>query len=403
MKLIHVSDNYLIMKRTINKHLLPLIGAIAGDIIGSSYELKGCRIKTTDFPLFSQNCTFTDDTVLTLAVAQWIINRENDLVSLLHTLGNRYINVGFGHAFKCWLRSDVPKPYNSWGNGSAMRVSSIGLACEYLHEVFDLAEQTASITHNHPEGIKGAQAVAVSVYLAYRGFSKSNIKDYIEKTFGYNLNRTIEKIRETYSFDSSCQGSVPEAIIAFLESTNFENAIRLAVSLGGDADTQASIAGAIAGAFYKKIPQNIISTIIEKLPTELLDILYSFNDFIPPQKISLAVAAKESVNLKCNIQYTFAVACTDVIDVAIPQGTRLELISIPMTDIDNDEEYATFHLINNRNMVFSLVENETRLKYPEFIEDYDHLVEKIMIFSKISDLVKFDISPLTMEDLLTHI
>lgn len=388
------------MKETINKHLLPLIGAIAGDIIGSPYELKGCRIKTTNFPLFSQDSTFTDDTVLTLAVAQWVVERKIDLMSLFHTLGNKYINVGFGHAFKCWLRSNSPKPYNSWGNGSAMRVSGIGLACGSLKEVLDLAEQTASITHNHPEGIKGAQAVAVSVYLAYWGFSKSNIKDYIEKTFEYNLNRTVEDIRETYSFDSSCQGSVPEAIIAFLESTNFESAIRLAISLGGDADTQASIAGAIAGAFYKKIPQSIISEIIKKLPKELLDILNSFNDFIPPQEITLAVTAKETAVLKCNIQYSFALGCTVVQDISIPQGTRLELSYIPISDENGYEEYATFHLINNRNIIFSIVENETRLKYPEYLEEHNFLVERMLLFSKISDLEKFDISPLTMEDIL---
>lgn len=386
------------MRRVINIHLLPLIGAIAGDIIGSPYELKGHRIKRTDFPLFNRDSTFTDDTILTLAVAQWIQNRNGNLVEILHTLGNKYINVGFGHAFKCWLRSKNPKPYNSWGNGAAMRVSSIGASCRYLNEVLDLAEQTASITHNHPEGIKGAQAVAVSIYLAYRGFSKTNIKDYIENTFGYNLSRTIEEIRDGYSFDSSCQGSVPEAIIAFLESTNFEDAIRLAISLGGDADTQASISGAIAGAFYKEISIDIIETVIKKLPAELLDILRSFNEFVPPKEISLAVTTKKTVKLMCKVQYTFAVACTNIIEVTIPQGTRLELTSIPMSDINSNEEYATFHIITNKKTIFALVENEARLKYSEFLEEYDYLVERIMLFSKISDLGDFEISTLTEDD-----
>ena len=284
-----------------------------------------------------------------------------------------------------------------------MRVSSIGLACGTLQEVLDLAEQTASITHNHPEGIKGAQAVAASVYLAYWGFSKSNIKDYIEKTFKYNLNRTIEDIRETYSFDSSCQGSVPEAIIAFLESTNFEDAIRLAVSLGGDADTQASIAGAIAGAFYKIIPQSIISEIVKKLPNELLDILYSFNDFIPPQEIMLAVTAKETTVLSCYIQYSFALGCTDVQKVSIPQGTRLELSYVPILNENRYESYATFHLVNNREIILSIVENEARLKYPEYLDEYKHLVERISLISKISGLDNFEISPLTMDDILAQI
>ena len=166
----------LVMTKKINNHLLPIIGAIAGDIIGSPYELNGSRIKTKEFPLFSQQSTYTDDTVMTLGVAQWVMNNNENLTSILHILGNKYIDVGFGHAFKCWLRSENPQPYNSWGNGAAMRVSSIGVACEYLHDVLNLAEQSASITHNHLEGIKGAQAVAVAVFLAYRGFSKQNIK-----------------------------------------------------------------------------------------------------------------------------------------------------------------------------------------------------------------------------------
>ena len=357
----------LVMTKKINNHLLPIIGAIAGDIIGSPYELNGSRIKSKEFPLFSQQSTYTDDTVMTLGVAQWVMNNNENLTSILHIWGNKYINVGFGHAFKCWLRSENPQPYNSWGNGSAMRVSSIGVACEYLHDVLNLAEQSASITHNHLEGIKGAQAVAVAVFLAYKGFSKQNIKAYIEKTFNYDLSRDLNQIREIYSFDSSCQGSVPEAIIAFLHSDNFEDAVRLAVSLGGDADTQASIAGAIAASFYKKIPQNIISETFSKLPN----------------------------------QYSFALACTDVIDVYIPKGTRLELASIPPL-VKDEEKYATLHLLNNRERIFDAIEHEARLKYPEFTEDYDHLVERIMLFSKIADLEKFDVSALTMDDLLAN-
>lgn len=387
----------------INKHLLPLLGAIAGDFIGSPYELKGCRIKITDFPLFNQYSTFTDDTVSTLAISKWMTNQEADLASILHTLGNRYIDVGFGHAFKEWLRSDDPKPYNSWGNGSAMRVSSVGVVCSYLHEVLDIAKQTAIITHNHPEGIKGAQAVATSVYLAYNGLKKNHIKNYVEKTFGYDLNRTISEIRESYSFDSSCQGSVPESIIAFLESNNFEEAVRLAVSLGGDADTQASIAGAIAAAFYKEIPQNIIETILNKIPNDLFKMLSTFNDIIPPQECSLVVTAKKDLTLKCYIQYSFALTSTDIADITIPKGTRLELTldtdSIYSNECKSNEE-AILHLINNRDIVFSALEQDARLKYSEFIEYYNHLVERIQIFSNISELDDFDISPLTMDDIL---
>lgn len=390
------------MKKKINKHLLPIIGAISGDIIGSPYEFNGSRIKTKEFPLFSQQSTYTDDTVMTLGVAQWVMSNNENLTSILHLLGNKYIDVGFGHAFKNWLRSENPQPYNSWGNGAAMRVSSIGVACEYLHDVLNMAEQSASITHNHPEGIKGAQAVAVAVFLAYRGFSKLNIKAYIEKTFSYDLSRDLNQIRKIYSFDSSCQGSVPEAIIAFLQSNDFEDAIRLAISLGGDADTQASIAGAIAAAFYKEIPQNVISETFSKLPNELRDIICQFNDYVAPQKVSLAVTSLESVILKSKIQYSFALACTDVIDVDIPKGTRLELISIPPL-AEDEEKYATLHLINNRERIFNAIEHKTRLKYPQFAEDYDHLVERIMLFSKITDLEKFDVSVLTMDDLLANV
>lgn len=392
----------LVMEKKINNHLLPIIGAIAGDIIGSPYELNGSRIKTKEFPLFSQQSTYTDDTVMTLGVAQWVMNNNENLTSILHLWGNKYIDVGFGHAFKCWLRSENPQPYNSWGNGAAMRVSSIGVACKYLHDVLNIAEQSASITHNHPEGIKGAQAVAVAVFLAYRGFSKQNIKVYLEKTFNYDLSRDLNQIRNIYSFDSSCQGSVPEAIIAFLESNDFEEAVRLAVSLGGDADTQASIAGAIAAAFYKKIPQYIISEIISRLPKELSDILYLFNEYTSPQTVSLAITSTESVIIKSRIQYSFALTCTNVIDVFIPKGTRLELNTIPAA-YNSNEEYATLNLINNKERIFTSIENETRLKYPEFTEDYNHLVERIMLFSKIADLEKFEISALTMDDLLANV
>ena len=240
--------------------LFPIYGAIAGDMIGAPYELKGTRIKDIRFPIVKSNSLPTDDTIQTVAMMKWVTTREfesEDLVDILKTLCLKYPNAGYGHSYKMWLRSLNSEPYNSFGNGSAMRVAPIAVCATSINDVLELAQKSAEITHNHPEGIKGAQAVAAATYLAYHGFTKSNIREFVSTRFGYNLNDTIENIRKTYSFDSSCQGSVPQAIIAFLESVDFEDAIRLAVSLGGDADTQASIAGAIAGAFYKDIPCEI--------------------------------------------------------------------------------------------------------------------------------------------------
>ena len=251
-----------------------MLGAIAGDVIGSVYE--GSGIKTTDFPLFSPASTFTDDTVLTLAIASAIL-RKSDYSTALKEFGNRYPNRGYGLAFSQWLTSRSSAPYGSWGNGSAMRVSPVGFAFTTADEVLAEAERSAAVTHNHPEGIKGAQAVAMAVFLAKSGKSKAIIKQTIQDQFAYNLTRRLHEIRPGYGFDVSCQGSVPEAIIAFLESTDYEDAVRNAISLGGDADTLACIAGSIAQAFYGDIPEHIVRTVRAKLPEDLLAILDEFN------------------------------------------------------------------------------------------------------------------------------
>ena len=250
-----------------------VIGAIAGDIIGSIYEWH--NIKTVEFDLFCQRSTFTDDSVLTLATMDAILNQKN-FTKVYHEFGRRY-RAGYGHSFSNWIRSETPKPYNSWGNGSAMRVSPVGWFCNSLEEVFDKAKESAEVTHNHPEGIKGAQATAAAVYMARTGNNKDDIKKFIMDTFHYNLDRKIDDIRPHYKFDVSCQGSVPEAIIAFLESTDFEHSIRLAVSIGGDSDTIACIAGGIAEAYYKEIPEYIIENVIRILPNEMLSILEDFS------------------------------------------------------------------------------------------------------------------------------
>ncbi|NIP25913.1 MAG: ADP-ribosylglycohydrolase family protein [Phycisphaerae bacterium] len=250
-----------------------MLGAIAGDIIGSVYEWYG--IKTTEFPLFQQECDFTDDTVMTIATAHSILN-DVDYAQSYRMFGRRYPNRGYGGYFRIWLATDEAEPYNSWGNGSAMRVSPVGFAFDTTKEVLQQAKKSAEVTHNHPEGIKGAQATALAIYLARTQNSRENIKKEISDRFGYDLKRTVTEIRPHYQFDVSCRGTVPEAIIAFLESQNFEHAIRLAVSLGGDSDTLACITGAIAQAYYGKIPNHIITEVRNILPAELLEIVNNF-------------------------------------------------------------------------------------------------------------------------------
>lgn len=250
-----------------------MIGSIIGDIVGSVFEHR--NIKITNFKLFNFGARFTDDTVLTIAIADAVLNNQPYDVAL-QKWGQRYPGRGYGNHFDSWLYSQDPRPYNSWGNGSAMRVSPIGFAFDDLERVLMEAKKSAEVSHNHPEGIKGAQAIAAAIYLARTGSSKKEIRDFITNKFNYNLNRTVEEIRPGYKFDISCQGSVPEAIICFLDSSDFENCIRLSISIGGDSDTIACMAGGIAQAFYKSISPEVVATAIEMLPGEMLSILNEF-------------------------------------------------------------------------------------------------------------------------------
>lgn len=254
-----------------------MIGAIIGDIVGSVFEHAHPPIKTTDFPLFSPESDYTDDTVLTCAIAEAVINQW-DFKSALHYYGRNHAGRGYGGRFEHWLFTDPPVPYESFGNGSAMRVSPIGFAYGSVESVLREAEKTALPTHNHPEGIKGAQATALAVYLAGTGTSKEEIRAEITTRFGYDLNRTCDQIRPTYSFDVTCQGTVPEAMIAFFDSTDYESAIRLAVSLGGDADTLACITGGIAQAFYGDIPKWIQDEAWSRLSPALRRVVEEFNE-----------------------------------------------------------------------------------------------------------------------------
>ncbi|MFB3133870.1 MAG: ADP-ribosylglycohydrolase family protein [Rhodothermales bacterium] len=251
-----------------------MIGAIAGDVIGSVFE--GRPIKTTDFPLFSPFSTFTDDTVLSVAVAYALLHDE-DYTTALKAFARRYPRAGYGGTFYQWMLSDRSEPYGSWGNGSAMRVSAVGFAMETAGDVLREARRSAAVTHDHPEGVKGAQATALAVFRARTGAPKEDIRQEVAERVGYDLSRTLDTIRPAYRFDVSCQGSVPESIIAFLESDDYEDAVRKAISLGGDSDTMACIAGGIAQAFYQEIPTPILTQVRNKLPGELLQVVDAFD------------------------------------------------------------------------------------------------------------------------------
>ena len=250
-----------------------MLGAIIGDICGSIYEFD-C-VKVDEFDLMTDGVNFTDDTVLTIAVADAVINNK-DFGKTIKKYALDYPKRGYGFKFNKWIHSNTLKPYGSYGNGSAMRVSSIGFYCNSIDKVLEKAKQSAEVTHNHYEGIIGAQAVALSIFLARNNYTKTEIKIEIQNRFGYNLNRTIQDISKNYRFDETCQGSVPEAIIAFLESTDFESAIKNAILIKGDADTQACIAGAIAEAYYKKIPKYLKDKAYAIIPQDFQMIIDRF-------------------------------------------------------------------------------------------------------------------------------
>jgi ADP-ribosylglycohydrolase len=252
-----------------------MLGAIAGDIIGSVHEFQGEKI--FDFPLFVDESTFTDDSVLTIAVADCLLT-GSPYVEKFHEYTLAYPDRGYGGSFWQWAQSDSRSPYNSWGNGAAMRVSPVGFAFDSLEEALCEAKRSAEVTHNHPEGIRGAQATAAAIFLARQGETKDGIRKAIHDRFDYDLSRTIKDIRPAYSFNESCQETVPEAITAFLDSSDYEEAIRLAVSLGGDADTLACIAGGIAEAFYGGVPKNIADRALSLLDGKLRTTVRKFRE-----------------------------------------------------------------------------------------------------------------------------
>ena len=252
-----------------------MLGAILGDMVGSPFEFDRNNHKSKDFPLLSEKSHFTDDTVMTVAVARGLMagqgNAQKTFAEVQHEmrrLGKAYPNASYGGMFGQWLYAEHPQPYGSFGNGSAMRVAATGWLFDTLDKTLEIAKVTAEVTHNHPEGVKGAQATAAAIFLARTGHSKPEIRQYVEQTFGYDLSRTCDEIRPYYCHVETCQQTVPEAIVAFLESTGFEDALRNAVSLGGDSDTLACITGGIAEAFYG-MPSELQQETLKRLPEEM--------------------------------------------------------------------------------------------------------------------------------------
>ena len=259
-----------------------MLGAIIGDIVGSIYEFD--NIKTKEFEFFDRECFFTDDTVMSVAVAEALLDMhpadnedeiEAGLVASMKKWGREYPHAGYGGHFSYWLRTDDTQPYNSYGNGSAMRVAAAGWLYDDMFTTRYMARLTSAVTHNHPEGIKGAEATAAAIFMARSGASKQEIREYIEKEFSYNLNFTCDEIRPTYYFNETCMDTVPQAIVAFLDGESFEDVIRTGVSIGGDTDTLCAIAGSIAEAYYG-IPEDIGETAKSFLTEDLLEVVEKF-------------------------------------------------------------------------------------------------------------------------------
>lgn len=258
-----------------------MLGAIIGDIVGSRFEWNNHRSK--DFELFTKKCFFTDDSVMTLAIAKALVECKGDYGNLsevtvrtMQEVGRPYPYCGYGGMFRRWMYSDDPQPYNSFGNGAAMRVSACGFVARDLEEAKDLSRKVTVVTHGHPEGIKGAEATTVAIFLARQGYSIDEIKDHIEREY-YKIDFTLDEIRDTYEFNETCQNTVPQALEAFFESDSFEDAIRNAISIGGDSDTLAAITGGIAEAYYG-IPEHIGKTAKDYLDQKLWDILAEFEN-----------------------------------------------------------------------------------------------------------------------------
>ncbi|MEG3310149.1 ADP-ribosylglycohydrolase family protein [Streptococcus sp. SS-4456] len=354
-----------------------MFGAIVGDVIGSRFE--GRDIKSKDFDLFHPNCRFTDDSVMTAAVAASFLglnepfdDLEEALVLNMKDFGKLYPRAGYGPQFKKWIESKDSEPYNSFGNGSAMRVSACGHVGKSLEETLTLAERVASVTHNHPEGIKGAQAVAGAIFLARTGKNKEEIRQFVTDNF-YNLDFTLDAIRPSYQFDSSCQGSVPQAIVAFLESEDFEDAIRNAVSLGGDSDTLAAIAGSIAEPFFG-IPEEIVYRTTDYLPSLIMEVSYYFEQDYPSKGLRCSHMNEGQFEMVSLFQLI-----DDCVGRIIPKGAPVEILEeYPngAIKVQPDEQFIQLDFASfDKNLVDKARKNKEHAPFDVVVEGVQYVVD----------------------------
>ncbi len=380
-----------------------MLGAIIGDIVGSKYEFN--NIKSKDFPLFSSDSTYTDDSIMTIAVAKALLRSRKEkrdfkpiLIEEMQAYGKKYPcpKGGYGMRFSRWLTDFDPKPYNSFGNGSAMRVSPCGLIAIELYEALSLAKASAEVTHNHPEGIKGAQAVAGAVFLAKQHKEKKEIADFIRTNF-YDLDFSLEDIRDSYPFDETCQGTVPQAIVAFLESNSFEDAIRNAVSLGGDSDTLTAITGSIAWAYYsptwdlEKVPEffDIYTTVRQRIPEEFLPIIDEF----------------EKVSLSRKGSYNRVGLCTSTIPHKRMRDLAEEFKQTPPA-MSLDCEKSLKEKLKNTFLGSLLADICSSKHYVQILKDYQIGVQNFDDYSELCDQIEKDHTLLytaTLEDCLIYL
>ena len=354
-----------------------MIGAIIGDIVGSRFEWNNHRYK--DFDLLTHECFFTDDSVMSLAICDALMRSKADhsdlheqAVRSMQTVGRPYPHCGYGGSFAQWMYSDNPQPYNSYGNGAAMRVSGCGYVGNTIEEVKQLSKAVTEVTHSHPEGLKGAEATAVAVYLARTGKSLVEIQDYIIEHY-YKLGFTLDSIRENYQFKETCQDTVPQAFEAFFESTDFEDAIRNAISIGGDSDTLAAITGAIAEAYYG-VPGNIRKHALTFLDDRLLKILVEFENKYPA-KIEKKVKGK-------------TVSIAPSTRKKVETGEREQMLESAMEIADQELDASVYHPeeTTSQKLFSHLFEACNILRGPINQDEYKSYVTPILFFKRISDV-----------------
>ncbi len=352
-----------------------MLGAIIGDIVGSRFEWNNNKSK--DFEFLTYKCFPTDDSIMTLALAQAILVSKPDhsdlgknAVEYMQSVGRNYPDCGYGGGFRKWMFSDDPKPYNSYGNGAAMRVSAAGFAANSIEEAKDIAKKITEVTHNHPEGIKGAEATAVAIYMAKTGSSLLEIRDYIVKNY-YPMNFTLDGIRATYKFNETCQDTVPQALMAFFESTDFEDAIRNAISIGGDSDTLAAICGGVAEAYYG-VPAEIRKHALTFLDKQLLQILTAFENKFPP------VMEKKVGDVVVPVERKA--------DRKVEGADRETLIEDAAQAADEDEDFEEPEETTSKQLFNHLFEACNILRGPINQDEYKSYVTPILFFKRISDV-----------------